>query len=159
MTQRTTIVRKCGPFSKARLHDQLMVGWQRCVARYGKQPFAEALEITTVALDKQLQSSMPDFSLIVNARSFDEDVLNEILDDLGLRIVSKEAVCDTDDLNVLLARALVKINEAQHPSSPAGRAIAHSEYLDGEELMRALHTASGEWLQACANIRKPREVA
>lgn len=159
MAARQTIVRKCSTPNKPRLHDLLMIGWQRCVARYGKQAFAEKLDISTVAVDKQLSGSMPDFSLIVTARGFDEDVLNDVLDELGLRLVSKEATCDVDDLNVLLARALVRINEAIHPDSPGGRAIVHSELLAGEDDMRALHKASGDWLQACADIRRPRAVA
>jgi hypothetical protein len=159
MASRLPVVRKCSKISKPQLHDLLMIGWQRAIAKFGKGAFAEALDISTVALDKQLAKSMPAFETIVDAYSFDEDVLRDVLDELGVRIVPKEAACDTDDLNVLLARALVKINEALHPDSPGGRAVVHTEYLDGEEVMRQIHSASGAWLQACADIRRPREVA
>lgn len=159
MTQRTTIVRKCGRIGKGRLHDLLMIGWSRCIARYGKQPFAEALEITTAAVDKHLSGSMPGFESIVDAYGFDAEVLDEVADALGVRIVPKEAVCDTDNLNLLIARALLKINEATHPAGPGGRVITHTEYLDGEEVMRALHKATGDWVQRCGDIRKPRAVA
>ena len=157
--QRTTIVRKGGRIGKARLHDLLMVGWQRCVAKFGREAFADELEISTEALRKQLSGSMPDFSTIVAAYCIDDDVLSEVLDALGVRIVPKEAACDVDDLNVLMARALVKINEATHPDGPGGRTITHSEYLDGELVMRQIHKASGAWVEQCAVIRGHRSVA
>lgn len=159
MRQRQTIVRNCSMIGKAGLHDLLMIGWQRAIAKFGKGPFAEALEISTVAVDKQLSGSMPDFSLIVNAYGFDSEVLDDVLDEMGLRIVPKEAACDTDDLNLLLARALVKLNEATHPDGPGGRTIVHTEYLDGELVMRSLHKAAGAWIERCAVIRGDRAVA
>jgi hypothetical protein len=155
---RQTIVRNCSKISRAELHDNLMVGWQRCIARYGKGPFAEELDVTTAALDKHIGGSMPGFDSIVDAFGIDGDVLNEVCDRLGVRIVSKEASADLDDLNLLLARALVIINGATHPESPGGRAIVHSEYLEGEDVMRAINKASGDWLERCASIRKPRMV-
>lgn len=159
MQPRQTIVRKCSKISKSRLHDLLMVGWSRSIAKFGKGPFAEAIELTTAAIDKQLASSMPGFEHIVDVYGFDAQVLDDVAKALGVRIVPEDAVCDTDDLHVLLARALVKISEAMHPESPGGRTIVHSEYLDGEAVMRELHAASGRWLAACSDIRKPREVA
>lgn len=159
MASRQTIVRNCSKMSKARLHDLLMIGWQRTIARHGKGAVAEELEISTVAVDKQLSGSMPDFSLIVNAYGFDSEVLDDVADALGVRIVPKEAVCDTDDLNLLLSRALVKFTEAIHPHGPGGRPIIHTEYLDGEELMRSVHVETGKWLARCADIRRPRAVA
>lgn len=160
MPQRTTIVRNTAKIGKSRLHDVLMIGWARMIARHGKSEFADELGVTTAAIDKQLQGTMPGFDLIVDACGMGEgDVLSEVCDALGVRIVPKEAACDTDDFNLLLARALVTINEAMHPDSPGGRTVTHTEYLDGEEVMRALHKASGDWLQACADIRKPRSVA
>lgn len=158
MASRLTIVRKCSKIGKSRLHDLVMVGWSRCIARYGKQAFAEELGVTTAAIDKQLSGSMPDFALIADARGFDEDVLNEVCDALGIRIVPRNTVCDSDHLNLVLARALVKINEATDPKGPGGRAIVHTEYLDGESIMLELHKATGAWLEKCAEARTPRMV-
>lgn len=159
MATRQPVVRKCSKITKPQLHDLLMIGWQRAVSKFGKGAFAEALEISTVAVDKQLAGSMPDFATIVEAYAHDDEILNDILDTLGVRIVPKEAACDTDDLNLLLARALVKINEATHPDGPGGRNITHSEYLDGELVMRALHKTSGAWVERCAVIRGDRAAA
>lgn len=159
MPSRQTIVRNRSKLGKSRVHDLLMVGWARCIARYGKEPFADALDVTTAAIDKHLKGSMPDFATIIDAASIDDQVLDEIADALGVRIVPKDAVCCVDDLNLLLSRALVKLNEAIHPDSPGGREIVHTEFLDGEEVMRALYHRSGEWLERCAQIRKPRSVA
>lgn len=159
MAERQTVVRKCSKIGKARLHDLLMIGWSRAIAKFGKGPFAEALDISTVAVDKHLSGSMPGFEAIVDAYSIDDDVLNEVLSELGVRVVPKDATCDSDDLKLLLARVMLKIQEAEHPDSPGGRAIVHQEYLDCEANMRALHKMSGDWLEVCAQIRRPREVA
>jgi hypothetical protein len=159
MPARQTIVRNCSKISKSSLHDLLMIGWARSIAKFGKGAFAEELDISTAAVDKQLSGSMPDFTSIVDVYGFDSEVLDEILDKLGVRIVPKEAACDVDDLNVLLARALVKINEATHPDGPGGRTITHTEYLDGELVMRSIHKASGAWVERCAVIRGDRAAA
>lgn len=159
MRHRQTIVRNCSKISKSRLHDLLMIGWSRTVSKFGKQAVADELDISTAAIDKQLAASMPDFATIVDVYGFDSEVLDEVLDELGLRIVPKDTVCCVDDLNLLLSRALVKLNEAVHPDGPGGREIVHTEYLDGEDVMRALHAKSGDWLARCGEIRRPRAVA
>lgn len=156
MRSRQSIVRKCSKISKSRLHDLLMIGWSRSIAKFGKGPFAEELDISTVAVDKQLSGSMPGFESIVDVYSFDDEVLTEVLAELGVRIVPKDATCDTDDLRLLLARVMLMVQQAEHPRGPGGRAIVPQEYLDGEEVMRALHTMSGNWLQKCADIRAPK---
>ena len=159
MATRQPVVRNRSKISKPQLHDLLMIGWQRAISKFGKGSFAEALDISTVAVDKQLSGSMPDFATIVDAYAIDCELLDEVLDALGVRIVPKEAACDVDDLNVLMARALVKINEATHPDGPGGRTITHSEYLDGELVMRQIHKASGAWVEQCAVIRGHRSAA
>lgn len=156
---RPPVVRNCSKLPKAELHDLLMVGWQRAVARHGRGAWTDALEITDEALRKQLNGSMPSFETVVDAYSCAGDVLDDLLDRLGSRIVPKDATCDTDDLRVLLARVMLKLQEAVHPTSPGGAAIVHQEYLDAEAEMRALHKLSGDWIQMCADIRKPRSVA
>lgn len=159
MSERQPVVRNCETPRKQQLHANLMLGWNRAIARHGKGAFADALDSSTVAVNKQLAGSMPEFHTIMDVMTFAPDVLQDVMKEhFGKRIVDAEAVCDVDDLNLLIGRVLVMINEATHPDGPGGRSIVHSEYLKGEDLMRQLHAASGEWLEQCAAIRRPREV-
>lgn len=150
-----TVVRNCSTLSKPQLHALLMEGWARGIANLKKGAFADALEITGPALDKQLTGSMPGLECIDKALDAEPTVLDDWLKQKGKRLVDAEAVCDVDDLNLLIGRVLVMINEATHPASPGGRAIVHTEYLAGEDLMRQLHQASGDWLESCSSLRKP----
>jgi hypothetical protein len=156
MATRATVVRNCSKVAKPQLHALLMEGWARCIARFGKGSFADALEISTVGLDKQLTGSMPDFATIMDAFDHDDTVLDDVLTEKGKRLVSIDAVCDVDDLRLLIARVMVKMQEVTHPDSPGGVAIVHTEYLEGEDLMRQLNGATSEWLAKCSDIRRPR---
>lgn len=155
MASRATVVRNCSKTPKPTLHAQLMAGWTRCIARFGKGGFADALEISTVGLDKQLTGSMPDFATIMDAFDHDDTVLDDVFAGKGKRIVDRDAVCETDDIKLLVARVNLKLQEYTHPDSPAGEDLCHTEYLDGEALMRELNRQTAEWLDRCATIRRP----
>lgn len=156
MATRQSIVRNRSKISKARLHDLLMAGWTRLIVRHGKGALADELDTSTVAIDKHLTGSMPGFDLIADTLTFkDSDVLDDVLAELGLRVVPSDSVCCIDDFALLLSRVLVKVQEAEHPDGPGGRAVVPQEYLDAEELMAKLHRATGAWLEKCREIRTP----
>jgi hypothetical protein len=154
-----TVVGETTPLPRPRLHAKLMHGWSRAIDRLGKGAFCDAIECTGPGVDKQLAGSMPTLEVIDRALCVAPDVLDDWLRAKGLRLVAENAVCDSDDLQLVLARALVMLNEAEHPDSPGGRTITHQEYLTGEAMMRELHAATGSWLQKCTNIRRPTVVA
>lgn len=156
MATRSTVVRNCSKIARPQLHALLMEGWARAIARFGKGSFADALEITGPGLDKQLTGSMPTFETIMDAFDHDDTVLDDIWKEKGKRLVPIDAACDVDDLRLLIARVMVKMQEVTHPESPGGAAIVHTEYLDGEALMRQLNGATSEWLAKCSEIRRPR---
>lgn len=155
---RNTVVSQKQRLTKPQLHALLMEGWSRAIAKLGKGKFADALEISAPALDKQLTGSMPGFECIDKA--FDEcpTVLDEYFRAKGKRLVDEESVCDTDDASLLIARLLVKLQEAEHPDSPGGRNVVHSELLGMEALIRQLHGATGNWLGQIETLRRPRAV-
>lgn len=155
----TTVVANRDPLPKPRLHAKLMRGWARIIDKMGKGAFADALGATTAGIDKQLAGSMPGLEMIDLALCLDDTVLDDWLKFRGKRLVDDNAVCDVDDMGLLMARVLVMIQEAEHPDSPGGRSITHTEYLNGEKLMRDIHAASGRWIDQCTAIRRPREVA
>lgn len=159
MTHRTTVVGEKQRLSKHQLHALLMAGWSRAIAEKGKGSFADEIDTSVQGLDKQLTGSMPGFDTIDRAFDADERVLDDWIDAKGRRIVAKEAVCDVDDMGLLLSRVLVMLNEAEHPEGPGGRAIVPQEYLGGEALMRDLHAASARWIEKCNAIRRPKAVA
>ncbi len=154
-----TVVAATQRLSKQQLHAKVMRGWNRIIDKIGKGTFADRLGCSSVAIDKQLVGSMPGLEMIDAAFAIDSTVLDDWLKHHGVRLVTNDAVCDVDDLGLLMARVLVMIQEAEHPDSPGGRQIIHTEYLNGERIMREIHTASGRWIDRCSEIRKPREVA
>lgn len=148
------VVSKRPTLTKLQLHALLMKGWARCiVSAGGKGSFADKADITSAALDKQLTGSMPGLDVIDRALDVDGTVLDDWMDAKGLRIVSKEAVCDTDDASVLIARLMLWLQEAQHPDSPGGRKIVHNELLPAELLIRQLHGATGNWLARISEMK------
>ena len=154
-----TVVSKRQPLSKPQLHSLLMQGWTRAIAKLGKGRFADAIGVSGPALDKQLVGSMPGFDCIDAALDACPTVLDEYLREKGKRLVDQDAVCDTDDASLLIARLMVKLQEAEHPESPGGRAVVHTELLGMELLIRQLHGATGNWLGQIEKLRRPRSVA
>ena len=159
MTQCTTVVVKNDPLPKHRLHAKIMRGWTRAIDKRGKGGFADDIDCSGPGLDKQLNGSMPTLETIDRALCVEPSVLDDWLAFRGLRVVSEESVCDTDDMSLLIARVLVMLQEAEHPDGPGGRTIVPQEYLAGEKLMRELHVASGRWMEKCRQLRQLREVA
>ncbi len=151
-----TVVAKAERLSKAALHAKIMRGVARGIDNQGgKGRFADAIDLSTQALDKQLQGSMPSIEVFDRVMDIEPTVLDDWLRSKGKRLVDEDAVCDVDDCSLLIARVLVMLNEAEHPNGPGGRKIVPQEYLGGEKLMRDLHAASARWLHQCSEIRGP----
>lgn len=151
-----TVVAKTERLSKAALHAKIMRGIARGIDNHsGKGRFADAIDLSTQALDKQLQGSMPSVEVLDRVMDVEPTVLDDWLRAKGKRLVDEDAICDVDDCSLLIARVLVMLNEAEHPAGPGGRTIVPQEYLAGEKLMRDLHAASARWLHQCTEIRKP----
>jgi len=150
-----TVVAALQRLTKQQLHAKVMRGWARGIDRHGKGTFADRIECSIQALDKQLAGSLPTLETIDRAMDAEPSVLDDYFEAKGKRLVDKEAVCDADDCGLLIARVLVMLNEAEHPNGPGGRAIVPQEYLAGEKLMRDLHAASARWIQRCTEIRQP----
>jgi hypothetical protein len=152
-----TVVAKREPLSKARLHAKLMRGLSRGIDNTGgKGRFADAIDLSVQALDKQLSGSMPSVEVLDRMMDVEPTVLDDWMRAKGKRLVDEDAVCDADDMGLLIARVLVMLNEAEHPDGPGGREIVPQEYIAGEKLMRDLHAASSRWLQRCTELRRPR---
>lgn len=151
-----TVVSNTDPLPKHRLHALVMAGWNRAIAARGKGRFADDIDCSLPGLDKQLTGSLPGLEAIDRALCVEDSVLDDWLGFRGKKLVDKNAVCDVDDLGLLMARVLVMIQEAEHPDGPGGRAITHTEYLNGESLMRQLQAATGKWVERCDRIRAPR---
>lgn len=154
-----TVVAKSEQISKPRLHAKIMRGWARAIDRMGKGAFADAIECSAQALDKQLAGSMPSLETLDRALAAEPTILDDWLAARGKRLVDQDATCDVDDMSLLIARVMVMIQEAEHPEGPGGRTIVPQEYLGGEKIIRELHAVTGQWLERCSAIRRPREVA
>lgn len=157
--QRTTVVAETKPLTKAQLHAKLMRGWARGIDRHGKGAFADELEVSGTALDKQLAGSLPSFETIDKALDAEPTVLDDYFAAKGKRVVDANAVCDADDAGVLITRILLWLQESQHPDSPGGRSIVHSELLPAEFMIRQLHTATGNWIESINSHRRGTDEA
>jgi len=153
MNDDTPVVRNRSKLTKLELHSLLMAGWQRGIMRHGKGGFADKLEVSSTALNKQLTGSIPDLETIDRAFDAEHTVLDDYFAKKGKRIVDAEAVCDVDDASVLITRLLLWLQEAQHPDSPGGRKVVHAELLPAEFMIRQLHQATGNWLSQISQIR------
>lgn len=154
MTRRTTVVGETKPLTKGELHAKLMIGWARAIATCGgKAAFAERMEMTSEGLRKQLNGGFPGLDTIDRAFDIEPTVLDDWLQAKGKRVVDEHAVCDTDDASVLIARLMLWLQEAQHPDSPGGRSIVHTELIGAEQLIRRLHGATGNWLARISALR------
>jgi hypothetical protein len=123
-----------------------MAGWNRGIIAHGKGGFADKLDVSSTALGKQLAGSMPDMETIDRAFDAEPSLLDDYMTSKGKRIVDAAAVCDVDDASVLITRILLWLHESQHPDSPGGRAVVHSELIPAELMIRQLHQATGDWL-------------
>lgn len=141
--------------TKMELHSLLIAGWHRGIIRHGKGGWLDKLDITPPALDKQLTGSMPGLEVIDKALGHEPTVLDDWLAAKGKRIVDVEPADETARLKLLVAQINLKLEEYAHPDSPGGVETAHTEYLDGEAMMRELHAASGRWIERCNSIRNP----
>lgn len=162
MTHCSNVLPSKPDVNEAKFHNAMIRGLSRAADALGSlKALAFVMDISTKQLGNIMAGASTDPKRLWDAHiaAPDADVMNDIAELYGKRLVDKNATCDTDNLNVLLARVLLMVNEATHPDSPGGRAIVHTEYLDGETLMRQVHTMSANWLEQCAQIRRPRGVA
>jgi hypothetical protein len=153
MTDSAPVVSKRNKLSKLEIHSALMSGWHRAMMQHGKGGFADKLDVSVTALNKQLTGSVPDFETIDRAFDAESSVLDDYFRKKGKRLVDIDAVCDVDDASVLITRLLLWLHEAEHPNSPGGRKIVHSELLPAEFMIRQLHQATGNWLAQISDLR------
>ncbi len=150
-----TVVAKPQPLTKGQLHAKLMRGFTRAIDIHGRGTFLDKIDLTRQALDKQMAGSMPGIEVLDRAMDLEPTVLDDWMRGKGKRIVDENAVCDSDDLGLLLARVQLMLQEAEHPDGPGGRTVVPQEYLAGERVVQQLHALTGRWLQRCAELRRP----
>lgn len=153
MASRATIVRKCSKLSKSHLHDLLMARASCLIAEHGKGSVAEYLEISTTALDKQLTGSMPCFETIMDLFDADPSLFDGILRLKGFKLVQAEARSEIGDAIIMIARLLDWLARAQHKDSPGAERIVAQEIAQAEDIIRELHTATGNWLDQLNSYR------
>jgi len=154
-----TVVAKPERLTRERLHSKIMRGFSRAIDIHGRGTFLDQIDLSRQALDKQLSGSMPNVEVLDRAMDVEPSILDDWMRAKGKRIVDENAVCDSDDLGLLLARVQLMLQEAEHPDGPGGRSVVPQEYLAGEKVVAELHALTGRWLQRCVEIRRPRVAA
>jgi len=155
MLQRSNDFRKIEPLPKHRVAASIAAGWARIVRTKGKGSFADRLGTTERTVENALAGkTLPEAHTIFNSLAADKTALDELFEEYGVRLVDKDAVCDTDNLGMLLAQLHVWLEKARHPDSPGGAKIVHTEMLEGEMLLRSTYTEIGRFLEECASLRR-----
>jgi len=153
MTQRSTVLPKSTEISEADFLAAQIRGLSRAEKAAGAKALAFMLDITPKQLGNILAGASTHPKRQWDALAADPSALDDIAALYGRRIVDKEAVCDVDDASVLIARLMLWLQEAEHPESPGGRSIVHTELLPAEFMIRQLHAATGNWLEQIKRAR------
>lgn len=160
MTQRSNVVPSVSDVTEDQFHGAMIAGLGRAEVSVGsRKALAYTMDVSPKQLGNIFAGAAPHPKRLWDALAVEPTALDDIARLYGKRMVDQEAVCDTDDASLLIARLLVKLQEAEHPDSPGGRNVTHSELLGMEGLIRQLHGATGNWLNQIEGIRRPRSVA
>ncbi len=159
MNARSNVVPEMSGVTEDQFHGAMVAGLGRAETKVGSKALAFVMDVTTKQLRNIFGGSAPHPKRLWDARKVCPSALDDIADLYDCKIVSKASACDVDDLKVLIATVNLKLTEYAHPESAAGEKTAHSEFLDGEDLMRELNEATARWLETCRSIRRPRSVA
>jgi hypothetical protein len=125
----------------------------------GAKPLAYIMDLSTKMLGRILGGeSDTSPKRLWDAHAATGTGLEDIAELYGLRLVPKDAVCDVDNATLVMSGLLNAILTAEHPDSPGGRAITHSELLGMEDLVRQVHAKTGKMLTQIADHRRPRVV-
>lgn len=156
MTAGTVVTPVRAP-TEQEFHASMIAGLARAAVKLGgRGALADKMDMTSAGLKKVFDGGMTSPKRLFDLLEHDETVLNDVATRYGKRLVDAEAVCDVDDASVLVARLMLWLQEAQHPDSPGGRSVVHTELLPAEFMIRQLHAATGNWITA---IGKHREQA
>jgi len=153
MVQRGNIVPETTSVTEAQFMAAMIAGLARAEKNVGTKALAFTMDVTVKQLGNILAGAATHPKRLWDAMAADESAQADIAALYGKRLVDKEAVCDVDDASVLITRLLLWLHEAQHPDSPGGRAVVHTELLPAEFLIRQLHQATGNWLAQIAQAR------
>jgi hypothetical protein len=154
MVQRGNVVPETTDVSEAQFMAAMVAGLARAEKNVGTKALAFTMDVTVKQLGNILAGAATHPKRLWDALAADDTAMADIADLYGKRLVAKEAVCDVDDASVLITRLLLWLHEAQHPNSPGGRNIVHTELLPAEFMIRQLHQATGNWLGQISNHRE-----
>jgi len=155
MARPGNVVPETSSVTEDEFHGALAAGLGRAERKVGAKTLAYIMDCTTKQLRNIFGGSVPHPKRLFDAHVAlpDAGVFDDIGELYGCKIVARDGADNLADLTLTLARALVMIREVQHPNSPGGEEVVHSEYLAGEALMREINNAAAAWIERCAVIR------
>lgn len=132
----------------------MVAGLARAEKKVGTRALANQMDVSTKQLGNIMAGASTHPKRLFDVLKSDVTALDDVAKLYGKRLVNKEAVCDVDDASVLITRLLLWLHESQHPDSPGGRNVVHTELLPAEFMIRQLHQATGDWIAQISDIRK-----
>jgi hypothetical protein len=135
---------------KERVRDLLALGWARTVAKHGRVPFANHLNVHVDTVKNALGGDhSPEIHTALNSLGFDHLALDDLMEAYGLRVVPRDqadAGCSSATLPLLAA--VHKVAEAE-----ADGAIDHAELLAMEGELREAASIIARLLTRVSGLR------
>ena len=157
MSQRSVVPETTG-VGEADFRNAMIAGLARAQQRVGSKALAFVMDMTPKALSNLFggAAKSTDPKRLWDARAACPTALDDVADLYGCAIVSKDEAALIGRGTLPMAELLRKVAVAESPDSPGGAAVVHSELLDMEDEIRAVHALTGAWLERIREVRRPR---
>lgn len=142
------VVRQNQPLTEEDFHNAMMESLSRLYRKHGKPRVAEWLGVSVRQLANIAGGSLPAPHRLFNLVLHDDDALDPIDREYGLRRVPRNAVCSSDPVSTRLAMLLTSTIDMEHPDSDGGVDATLAELLDlPEDVLRAVAHKFNGWVE------------
>jgi len=145
---RGSFVPEMSRVTEDQFHGALAAGLGRAEQRVGSKALAYLMDVTTKQLGNIFAGSGTNPKRLWDARQADPTVLDDVASLYGCKIVSKAEDDAANDVGTLpIATLLARVAAAEAPESPGGTKKTHTELLDMEAEIRAVHALTADWIE------------
>jgi hypothetical protein len=142
------VVPETSSVTEDQFHGAMVAGLGRAERSAGAKALAYVMDVTTKQLGNIFKGSTPNAKRLWDARKANPTVLDDIADLYGCKIVSKALDDAANDIGTLpIATLLARVAAAEAPDSPGGVKKTHTELLDMEAEIRAVHALTADWIE------------
>lgn len=156
MSNRSNVVPVKSDVSEQDFQNSVVTGLGRAQAAFGSQKaLAFVMDLSTKQVSNIFAGAGTDAKRLWDVHAVEGSALSDVADLYGYRIVSKDAVCSTDQhLSVATCALLKKAIDAELDG-----VVTHQELLAMEHELRDIQSHVDSALAKIAELRSPRGVA